>query len=133
GSYYRDGKSKLSTEGAFNDLDAKEPEKVQSAGRYLAALFAQSFADESNGRAEWRRLPYWGGGAESPAREFRKRLASAFCKKAHGEGALDATLWLIQNETIAEAQNVVVQVLPKIDSPRMEKALAGLLEQPHPN
>jgi hypothetical protein len=57
GAYYRDGKSKPSFEDAFKDLDAKEPQKLQAAGRYLAALFAQSFADESNYSGNWIATP----------------------------------------------------------------------------
>ena len=133
GAYYRDGKSKPLYGNALKDLGSQELAQRQAAGRYLTALFAQSFADESNGRAEWQRLPSWGGGAESPARGFRTELAAAFAKDATGEEALDATLWLSQNETIEAVQNAAVAVLPKIDSPRMEKVLADLLEQPHPN
>ena len=133
GAYYSDRNSTPLYGNALKDLGSRELKQRQAAGRYLTALFAQSFADESNGRAEWKRLPSWGGAAESPARGFRTELAAAFAKDATGEAALDATLWLIQNETIEEVQNAAAAVLPRIDSPRMEKVLADLLGQPHPN
>ena len=58
----------------------------------------QSAADESNGRAVWRRLPFWGGGSQSQARDFREKLAKALAESAAGEEALPAVQWLLDEE-----------------------------------
>jgi hypothetical protein len=118
---------------ALRDLTSEDAGKRDAAGRFLLALFRQSFADESNGRSVWQQQPVWGGRSESGARNFRKKLAIEFGEKARGEAALDTVLWLIETEKMPEGQAAAAKVLPRIESPRMEKVIAGLLEQPHPN
>ncbi len=130
---YESGKTEPPFSKELDDLADGDAAKRESAGRYLLALFRQSFADESNGRAEWQRLPFWGGGSESPARDFHKKLAEAFGEKARGEAALDAVLWLSEHDELPEGPAAAAKVLPRIDSPRMEKVLADLVAQPHPN
>jgi hypothetical protein len=48
--------------------DLANPDAVESkkAGDYVIALFEQSWADETNARASWRALPFWGGGSDNP-------------------------------------------------------------------
>jgi hypothetical protein len=107
--------------------------KRAAAAKYLLALFGQSFVDESNGRAEWGRTPYWGGGSVSPAREFRKQLAEEFGKRGGGEAALEIVRWLVEVERLPEGQTAAAQALRRIEAPGVEKLLAELLAQPHPN
>src|SRR5262245_16019548 len=85
---------------ALTDLTDASGEKRKAAGGYLLALLRQSMADEANGRAEWKRQIYWGGGAESEARNFRRQLAKAFGEKATGNESLDAALWLIDEDRV---------------------------------
>ena len=72
---YVDGKPVAGLDQALKDLAGNAQGRREVAGRYLLALLKQSLADESNGRAKWKSLPFWGGGAESASREFRKQLA----------------------------------------------------------
>lgn len=116
---------------ALLDLSAADEAKRVSSGKYLLALFQQLLADERNGRAEWRRSMAWGGGADSPAREFRKQLAKAFGSATAMEG-LDAALWLVEEDQLAENQKQGVRVLCRIHSPRSEEVFKRLLAQPHP-
>jgi hypothetical protein len=118
---------------ALEELSSSEAAKRESAGRYLLALFQQSLADETNGRTEMRKLPLWSDEGGYVARDFRKRLAKTFGEKARGEAALDVVLWLSNQEVFAGGPEAAAKVLPRIDSPRMEKVLADLLVQPHPN
>jgi hypothetical protein len=99
----------------------------------LRALFKQRFADEKNGRAVWKRTPYFGGGSVNDAREFRKQLAEAFGKEAKGEAAVEATLWLLDEERIAENQKAGVLTLQRLEGPKATAALKQILAQPHPN
>ncbi|MGH7136850.1 MAG: hypothetical protein ACREHD_14010, partial [Pirellulales bacterium] len=116
---------------ALRELSAADTAKRASAGKYLLALFQQLLADEHNGRAKWRRSPFWGGGADSPAREFRKQLARAFGNASATE-AMDAALWLVEQDQQAENQEQGVQVICRIRSPRSETVFKRLLVRPHP-
>lgn len=118
---------------ALTALSSDSETERKEAGGYLLALFAQSFADETNRRAEWHRLPFWGGGAESPAREFRKRLAEKFGATAQGAEALQAAQWLLENEQLAENQVSGMWVLRRTETPESTEILGRLLQQPHPN
>ncbi len=116
---------------ALDDLGGGDAVKREAAGRYLLALFEQSFADETNGRAGWWRYSEWS--SSSLAGSFRKELAAAFGEKARGEAAFDTVLWIIETEVLSDVLVAAAKVLPRIESPRMEKVLADLLAQPHPN
>jgi hypothetical protein len=131
--FYADEKKIPHFAEAFVALGAAEQETRSAAGRFLMALFAQSFADERNGRARWAAMPYWGGGSRSDAREFRKYLAEEFGKNAKGDGAFPAVRWLAETERMLEGNVAAAAVLPRIESPEMEKLLGDLLVQPHPN
>ncbi|MCW8133616.1 MAG: HEAT repeat domain-containing protein [Planctomycetota bacterium] len=130
-AYYADPKQEPAFAAALEQL--KDPAKAEAAGSYLHALFKQSFADESNGRAEWKKTPFWGGGSESAAREFRKTLAKAFEEKASGAAALSAVRWLLESEFLAENQAAGMAVLKKTEAAGIAELLKDLLKQPHPN
>lgn len=116
---------------SVRDLRAKDVAKRESAGKYLLALLRQSDADERNGRALWRRSPFWGGGAESPARQFRKDLATSLANESATE-LLDAALWLVDEEKISQNQQMGVGAVCRIQSPKSEAVFKRLLAQPHP-
>jgi hypothetical protein len=103
-----------------------------AAGRYVLALLKQAWADESNGRAKWKALPYFGGGSESAAREFRKELAKRIGENPAAE-LLDAELWLINTEMLAENTAAGVKGLVKNASAKKTEAYRGLLAPAHPN
>jgi hypothetical protein len=83
---YASGKPVPGLDQALKDLADNLPPARETAGRYLLALLKQSLADETNGRAKWRALSRWGGGAESASRDFRKQLAEII---ANAPPALD--------------------------------------------
>lgn len=120
-------------ERAVRELGAADAAARQRAGRYLWALFQQSFADEHNGRAVWEKSEFWGGGAGNQARELGQQMAKTFGDLAQGEEALDAAVWLLQEERLAGNQAQGMQVLARIESRRAMEALRQILAQPHPN
>ncbi len=132
GSYYKDENHRPSFRDELDQLADPGSAIRKSAGRYLLALFKQSQEDEKSGRAEWQSDGSWGGTANSQAREFRQQLASAFGEKARGPEALETLLWLIEHESLPEGLDAAAKVLPRVDSPAMEKVIADLLAQPHP-
>ena len=133
GGYYRDGKKEPPYREALKELVSREEAKRTRAGRYLAALLRQMLADESNGRAPWRRTPFWGGGSTCRARELRKAVAEAFGKQAQGAAALEAALWLIEQEKLPDNQAHGMEALMRIRAPEATAVLKQLLARPHPN
>lgn len=131
--YYADNAKLPPFAAALDDLKAQDAAARRKAGEYLLALFKQSFADEDNGRAPWRKQPYFGGGSSSDAREFRRRLGEAFGKQAAGEAALDATLWLLNGERLPDNQKAGLLALARVEGPKADAALKALVAPPHPN
>lgn len=76
-SYYREKTKAPLLAAAIQGLNSEEADRRRSSGRYLLALLSQLFADESNGRGEWKQTGWWGGGSESPTRDYRGEIARA--------------------------------------------------------
>ena len=135
GDHYADSLSKTKRmpdfKTALDELGGGDAAKREAAGRYLLALFEQSFADEVNGRTGWWRYSEWRG--SSPAGSFRKELAAAFGEKARGEAAFDTVQWIAETEVLSDVLAAAAKVLPRIESPRMAKLIEDMLAQPHPN
>ncbi|MGD0089898.1 MAG: hypothetical protein ABSE73_08250 [Planctomycetota bacterium] len=118
---------------ALEELRAGDEAKRLSAGQYLLALLKQGFADETNGRGPYQKQPFFGSNPVSVAREVRKKVAAAFGERAGGAEALDAALWLIDEEKQAENQAAGMRVLRRVQVPRATEVFKALLAQPHPN
>ncbi len=125
------GKGAPDASQAMRDLNSTDADIRGVAGKYLLALFRQSMADESDGRSQLQQTPFWGGGGRSPARDFRRQLASEF-SSASAHDALGAALWLVNENP--DAQNAIhgSQVLCRIRSPRSEDLFQEILTRPHP-
>ena len=130
--YYSNPKNTPVYENELDDLHSPDPAKRTSAGKYLLALLKQSKADESNGRVEWTSTPFWGGGSESVARNFRETLANKFGENASKAESLEAALWLINEDFLAPSEVAGVQVICRIESDGVTNIFRRLLE-PHPN
>jgi len=133
GAYYADKKAVIPWQDALDAMDSPDAGASARAGNFLAALFAQSFSDEQNGRARWQSLPYWGGGAQSDARDFRAQLAGAFGKSAKSPAALPAVRWLLETERVAGSQEASMTVLRRVRTPEADALLLEQLVAPHPN
>jgi hypothetical protein len=131
--FYQNEKVRPPAEQAIRDLDSADAARRARGGKYLLALLAQSFADERNGRGNWRQTPFWGGGAESDARQFRQALAEKLAAEAKAPEILDAALWLVQEDKLVENQKHGVTLLYHIQSPRSVDVFRNLLVPPHPS
>jgi hypothetical protein len=127
------GKGKPPYEAALKELGSADAGRRERAGRYLHALLAQAYADDIGGRGPCRRTPFWGGGAVCDAREIRKEVALAFGRGARGAAALDAALWLVREEKVADNQAAGMQVIARVESPRVEAIVRALVAPPHPS
>lgn len=133
GAFYAANAKKPDFVQALKDLSGADAAKRKSSGAYLLALFKQSFDDETNGRAPVKRSPFFGGGGtNSDARVFRQELAAAFGKDAQCDEALDAVLWLLDEERLAVNQAQGLEALKKIKTPKSVEIFRKLLAQPHP-
>jgi hypothetical protein len=132
-AFYAEKGKKPDVGRAIDALGAKDEAKRRAAAAYVEALLAQSLADERNGRAPWRRLPFWGGGSESDAREIRKEIAAAVGERAAGEGALGPALWLVREDPLAADEVAGMKALRRVPGPRALEAIGALLAGPAPN
>ena len=130
---YATGTPIAAEEQAFKNLASLEPATRAAAGRYLAALLKQSWADEDNGRAQWRKLPFFGGGSESPSREYRKLLAGKIADGPAAAELLDAELWLLNSDLLAEDAQAGAKALTRNPSPTLVDTYRTLLARGHPN
>ena len=80
-AYYEDNDAVPKYTIPLAHLGSGDEQEREAANAYIFALFKQSLADESNGRAPWRSLPYWGGGQAATRRcsanGWPKRLGPA--------------------------------------------------------
>ncbi len=67
-------------EAPLKQLASTKPDDRRAAATYLRELVSLSLEDERSGKAPWRNTPYWGGGAEVPARDLRRAVAEALAK-----------------------------------------------------
>ena len=118
---------------ALGDLAGPDSTKWRAAGAYLLALFRQSVADESNGRAPRHGTPYWGGGMESEARKFREELASEFGERASGSSAVPAIIWLLEHEPVPAIQASGLQAMRQLGDSTLAPIASRLLGPPHTN
>jgi hypothetical protein len=120
-----DGGLNAAVAGALKDLTSDDEAKGKAAAGLLQALLHQAAEDESNGRAVWKQTPYWGGGSESGAREFRKHLAEKLSETKPAAAAAPLAAWLLKNERLAACLHAAVHLLKES---RSEAANGVLLE-----
>jgi len=133
GVYYSDKSIVPPYQAQIKKLNSADESTSQSAGRYLHALLAQAFADETNSRAIWESQPFWGGGAKSVARDFRAKLAQSLGDEAKSATAIPAVRWLLDFEKSPENQEQAVRILVRIQEQESTDILLEILEKPHPN
>lgn len=130
--YYRHGEQPPFDE-ALQDLKSQDAQRRVAAGNYIHAIFVQSLADKTNGRGNLRQEPFWGGGTKSDATELRKSFAERFGRSADASEALDAALWLIEQDPKTKNQSHGAAALCHIDVEQSEAIFRDLLARPHPN
>ena len=132
-TYYADHERPPDFAGSLGDLRSTNPLVRRRAGAHLLALFVQLEADERTGRAEWKPTPFWGGGAESDARDLRTDLAERFGREAEGGAAFDALAWLVEHEPVPALQASAMGAMGRVRSPRIPELIDRILSTPHPN
>jgi hypothetical protein len=122
-----------SVASAFRLLASSDPAARRTGGLTLEILLRVLFADESNGRVAWRSLPFWGGGSESPAREYRKDVAKQIRAKApRADELVPALEWLVFDERLAESCALGAEALREVKGEAATQVLARIVEKRHP-
>ncbi len=127
--YNSGGKTVPAYQTAVTDLSNGK----STSGQYLLGLLEQCFADETNGRALWKSSPAWGGGSNSPSRDFRKEMELYLNEHADGDNALPIAQWLIKVEQMYEGQQAGIAILRRIHSPEADQELIARISEPNPN
>lgn len=130
--YYQADKNNHRWEGTleenFRKLDSEDQAQGAQAGEFLIALQRQAIADEKNGRAKWMRSMAWGGGATSPARALRIRLAEMLKKSKALPAAVPVAQWILDNERLPDGLAAATAVLEAARHPVGDEALLGILK-----
>jgi hypothetical protein len=134
GTYYRANRVEWDpgldsvVDDTLRDLDGADTAKACEAASLLRALFRQSIADETNGRAEWHNTPFWGGGSESRARNFRISLAERFAKTVATAAAVPVADCLLREDPHAKSQAAAISIIGRCTQPAGDQTILGLLE-----
>ncbi len=100
---------------------------------FLIELLSQALEHETSKKAPWRSLPYWGGGAELPARDLRKEIAQELPNVARLQATLPVLQWYLEKETTPSHLDPVIRALGKLESKEAYALRVELLTRPHPN
>jgi hypothetical protein len=131
-SYYADGKKEPAWRDAVKRLVA-EDDGAADAASYLRELLEQALKDELTGAAPWRATPYWGNSGENPARELRKRIASALAEAPAARAAVPVARWFLDSEKLSQLQETALKAVTKAEGAEADGLLLDLASKPHSN
>jgi hypothetical protein len=117
----------------LKQLESDKPEERQQAAAFLRELVAQAHEHERTGKAPWRSTPYWGGGADVPARTLRERVAKELGEAKALPGALPVLSWYLDNETNPSFLSPIMQALAKLDTKEADALRVEIAARPHDN
>ncbi|OWK37773.1 hypothetical protein [Fimbriiglobus ruber] len=117
----------------LKQLASETADDRRAATAYLRALLILTLEDEQSGQAPWRNTPYWGGGADVPARDLRKEVADELAKAKPSAEVLPVLRWYLENEPADRFLSPVVAALGKVDGEAAGTLRADLATKPHPN
>ena len=117
----------------IQQLSSDKPEERERAVAYLRELLALTLEQERSRTAPSRATPYWGGGAEVPARDLRKEVAAELAKAGPLPDALPVYRWYLDNEASDAFLEPVMVALAKLDGKGPDALRAELALRPHPN
>src|SRR5262245_2444966 len=123
----------LPWDAPLKKLKAGKPDEQADATAFLRELLSQALEHETSRKAPWRSTPYWGGGAELPARDLRKEVAEELAKAAPLEASLPLLRWYLEKEPIPGHLRPVVQALGQLDGKEADSLRTELATRPHPN
>jgi len=113
-------------EAPLKKLQSGNPDERADAAAFLRELLTQALEQETGGKAPWRSTPYWGGGADLPARDLRKEVAEALAEAAPLGASLPLIRWYLERERVPGHLGPVVRALGKLDGEQADALRAEL-------
>jgi hypothetical protein len=132
GQYY-ENETKPPFEEAFNDMRSSIDSIRNFSAEYIYALCIQSQEDESNGRSEWSRTPFYYETWESKAHIFRQRLATYFGENANNIELIKTAKWLILSDHEKDNKIEGFKAIKRIKCPETDEFLGFLISNPNLN
>ena len=117
----------------IKQLSTPNAEDRKKAADYLLEVVALAAEHERSKVAPWRATPYWGGGAEVPARDLRESVADELAKAGPLPDALPVLRWYLENERMDKFLEPVMAALAKLDGKEANSLRADLASRPHEN
>jgi hypothetical protein len=117
----------------LKQLASDKPEERRQAAAFLRELVAQALEHERTGKAPWRSTPYWGGGADVPARTLREAVASELGEAKALPDALPVLRWYLDRETNPSFLPPVMEALAKLETKEADTLRAEVAARPHDN
>jgi len=130
GQYYEKG-IKPPFEEAFSDMRSNVDSIRNFSAEYIYALCVQSQEDESNGRSEWSRTPFFYETWESKAHIFRQRLATYFGENANSIELIKTAKWLILNDHEKDNKIEGFKAIRRIKCSETDAFLGFLISNPN--
>jgi hypothetical protein len=119
--------------GPLKQLSSTKPEERRQGAAYLRELLSVALGHEQSRTAPWRSTPYWGGGAEMPARDLRKVVAEKLAEAGPLSDAVPVFRWYVEKEPMDSALGPVMKALDKLDSKDADAIRTELAVKPHDN
>src|SRR5262249_51383952 len=120
-------------EAPVKQLASDKAEERRAGAAYLRVLLVLALEDETSGKAPWRNTPYWGGGADVPARELRGLIARELTKVKPCVETLQLVKWYLDNEPADRFLALIVEALGKSEGDDADALRAEIAAKSHPN
>jgi hypothetical protein len=112
---------------AILGLNSSDDSTRISSAEYIYALCIQSLADETNGRSEWSRMPYFYETWNSKAKDIRDHIAYDFSETARSKESIKIAKWFITNDYNDENQLAGIKVIRETKCQESDECLGQLV------
>jgi hypothetical protein len=117
----------------LRQLASDKPDERRQAAVFLRELVAQAHEHERTGKAPWRSTPYWGGGADIPARTLREEVAKELGAAKALPDALPVIRWYLEKETNPGLLPPIMIALAKLKTREADALRVEVAAKPHDN
>ncbi len=118
---------------AILGLNSSDDSTRISSAEYIYALCIQSLADETNGRSEWSRMPFFYETWNSKAKDIREHIAYDFGEIARSKESIKIAKWFIINDSYDENQLAGIKVIRETKCQESDECLGQLVTNLHSN
>jgi hypothetical protein len=117
----------------LKQLASDNADERRHAAIFLRELLAQAHEHERTGKAPWRSTPYWGGGADVPARTLREEVAKELGAAKALPDALPVIRWYLDKEANPGLLPPIMEALAKLKTREADALRVEIAAKPHDN